>query len=126
MKTIIQFIHELGDGGASTLVKDYALHLQKDGYHVTVLMVFPDFNSINLKTIINSRIDVKYVFPNKSVWNRIKNKLAPSYFVSKTIKRLVKELHPIALHAHLKVLNLIKPASAAMYWGGGKNFIHLP
>ena len=70
MKTIIQFIHELGDGGASTLVKDYALLLKKDGYRVVALMVFPDWESVNLKIIQEANIETRFVFPNKSVLNR--------------------------------------------------------
>lgn len=83
MKTIIQFIHELGDGGVSALVKDYAIRLKEDGYRVVVLMVFPDNNSVNLKTILKNQIEVRYVFPNKSILNRLKNKLADKFFVSK-------------------------------------------
>lgn len=111
MKTVIQFIHELGDGGGSSIVKDYALCLKNDGYHVVVLVVFPELTSVNYKIIREAGIEIMAVFENRSLLHRIQNIFFATSYISKKIKNLLMEYHPIALHAHLQVLTYLKPCS---------------
>lgn len=111
MKTVIQFIHELGDGGGSAIVKDYALSMKKDGYRVVVLVVFPELTSVNYQILTQNGIEIRSVFKNKNFIHRLENKICATYFVTREVKRILKDLNPIALHCHLEVLKYVWPCS---------------
>ena len=107
MKTVIQFIHELGDGGGSSIVKDYGICLKNDGYRVLVLVVFPELTSVNYQLLQQNNVEIRYVFRNKSFFHRLENKVFAKFFISRKIKQLVKEVHPVAFHCHLQVLTYL-------------------
>ena len=60
-KKIIQFIHGLNMGGAETLVKEYALKLDKNKFDVTVLCLNHYANSPYEKLLKDNNINVIYV-----------------------------------------------------------------
>lgn len=111
MKTVIQFIHELGDGGGSSIVKDYALCMRNDGYRVVVLVVFPELTSVNYQILTQNGIEIRSVFGNKNFIHRLENKIYASFFIERTIKKLLRELNPIAIHCHLEVLKYVSLCS---------------
>ena len=107
--TIVEFIHELGDGGASALVKDYSLLLKKDGFKVVVLVVFPEFNAVTFQTLLENGIEIRSVFKTKNIINRFKNKFFDKRYISHYLKKVISEFNPIAIHAHLAVLRYLAP-----------------
>ena len=55
---IIEFIQSVGDGGAETLVKDYAQLLDKEQFEVTVVVLHGVENSANLQRLKEHRIRI--------------------------------------------------------------------
>ena len=61
MKTkIVEFIGRIQDGGAETLVKDYALMLDKDLFDVTILCEDYRKESNNYKTLLRNTLNCVY------------------------------------------------------------------
>lgn len=111
MKTVIQFIHELGDGGGSTIVKDYAINLERDGYKVVVVVVFPEYTSVNYQIINDAGIEILSVYKDKRIIYRLINKIIPKFFIARKLKHVVRQYKPLALHAHLPVLQYLQLCS---------------
>lgn len=118
MKTIIQFIDSLGDGGASALIKDYALCLKNDGYRVVVLLWHPRPESVHWQQINKAGIECKYIFPQKNLAYLIKMHLFGKRIISRYLVELCQEIKPVAIHVHLRLLKYILPASNYLKRGG--------
>ena len=56
---VIEFIQTVGDGGAETLVKDYALLMDKERFQVTVVVLHDVADSANLRHL-RSRAPLVY------------------------------------------------------------------
>lgn len=111
MTNIIEFITTgMGDGGAETLVKDYAMMLDKSKYNVTIVTIGkPDLTSANYKRLKEAGIEIISVYeghqPKKTwigrkIWNRFFHKR----FVGKKLIQIVKEKNAQVIHCHLEVL----------------------
>lgn len=103
MIRVIELITSLGEGGAQSLVKDYALSLNND-FEVIIVCIFPLTDSNAGKSVMEHGIPVKCVYPRYSLWWRMVNKLLGKRIVSNYIKRIIRSYHPNVLHAHLGVL----------------------
>lgn len=114
-KTIIEFIHELGDGGGSVIVKEYCLRLRKDGYRIIVLLAFPAPLTTNYRILKEAGIEIVTVFKNKSFLNRLLNKLFSRFLISRKLRILNIQYKPQAIHAHLCVLKYISPIRKSLY-----------
>ena len=72
---VIEFITTVGDGGAETLVKDYALLLDKERFDVTVVVLHDLKNSANYRRLQENGIRVIALSsqedPLKKIWRRI-------------------------------------------------------
>ena len=58
-KKIVEFIGRIQDGGAESLVKDYALMLDKDLFDVTILCEDYRKESSNYKTLISNGVKIQ-------------------------------------------------------------------
>lgn len=112
--TIIEFIPSMSDGGAETLVKDYALLLTKAGHRVIVVTKYPPKNMANGKLLTENHIEVLPIFPAVTFVNQVKKKLFSWWYIPRRLKKLVKEVHPDVLHVHMDVLQYVKPISKAL------------
>lgn len=101
-KTIVHFIHGLNTGGAETLVKDYALGLDKSKYDVYVLC-HEHHGSPYEEMLEKSGVKVIYAcddmkFRNKKGFIPKVVNYVQLYF---EIKKLLHEIKPDILHTHL-------------------------
>ena len=99
---VVQFIHGMVMGGAETVVKEYAIHLDKSRFDLTVLCVSrcdTPYDAI----LRDSGIDVEYISEMIEPWNvtgffpLIKRKVQIYSKVRETLKRL----KPDVIHYHL-------------------------
>lgn len=72
---VIEFILTLGDGGAETLVKDYALLMDKDRFDVTVVVLHEEGESANLKRLRDGGVNIIVLSSEKSILKKIWRKL---------------------------------------------------
>ena len=109
MRKIIQFIRGISDGGAETLVKDYATLLDKDNFSTTVVTLFERKNSANSRILRENHINVICIYPYWNFFVKVFNKLFGEWYVSYCIKKIIEKENPIAIHAHMNVLKYLRP-----------------
>jgi len=92
---VIEFILTLGDGGAETLVKDYALLMDKDRFDVTVVVLHALEDSANLQRLKENGICVIALSSQddllKKIWRRIIKPSGVEYVPDKVEEQVVTE-----------------------------------
>lgn len=72
---VIEFIQSMGDGGAETLVKDYALLMDKERFEVTVVVLHDIRDSANYRFLTENGIPVFALStqddPLKKLWRKL-------------------------------------------------------
>lgn len=108
-KKIVHFIHGLNTGGAETLVKNYALGLDKEKYEVIILCY--DYRDSPFDVILrDAGIKVIYVCDKMKLWGKkgAISKLVNHYQLYFKIKHELNRLQPDVLHTHLSVNRYVK------------------
>ena len=111
MKKVIQFMSSLSDGGAETLVKDYACMLDKTLFDVTIVCVYPISGTANSKRIFENKINTFYIYKNHSFLTRVSRVLFGELYIPFRLKQYIKKEKPDIIHvhlAHLKYINKIR------------------
>lgn len=119
MKKVIHMIPTLNMGGAETMVKDYALLLDKEQFEVIIVSLDKRYHSVNEEILEQAGIRVIYLSEMRyggdkklNVFQKMIRKIA-RYI---DLRMLIKTEKPDVLHMHLDIGNYIKiiPAKA---WG---------
>lgn len=110
MVKLVQFIHGLNTGGAETLVKNYALNIDKNKFSIVVLCVSHVKESPYENILRNNGI--KMIFVEDYLWFKNRKGLLAKfvnhfqrYFV---VKRLLRKEAPEVLHTHLILNQFVK------------------
>ncbi len=103
---IWHIIRGINDGGAETLVKDYAT-LIGDDFKTKVVMLYCVRSSSNWKTLVENKIDCDIIYKKWNLFTKIFNYLFGSIFVAYHIKKLIKQDKPDVIHCHMPVLKYI-------------------
>lgn len=108
-KRVVHFIHGLNTGGAETLVKDYALGLDKSKYEVTILC-YQHYDSPYEKILEKAGIKVIYACDDMKLCgkNGVIPKVINHYQLYFEIKKKLYELKPDIVHTHLTVNTYVK------------------
>lgn len=106
-KKVIQFISALGDGGAETLVKDYACMLDRDLFDVTIVCIYQLTGTANSKRIIDNDIKTFYIYKNHKLLTRIFRTIFGELYIPLKLKRYFKKERPDIIHVHLAHLKYI-------------------
>lgn len=109
MIKVVHFIHGLNMGGAETLVKNYALYLDKTKFNVTVLC-YEHFDSPYEYLLRQNNIDVIYVcdqIPKYQKPNMIRRALN-HYQLYWLIRKELKKQAPDIVHFHLGLSRYIR------------------
>ena len=108
MKTkIVEFIGRIQDGGAETLVKDYALLLDKEKFDVTILCEDYRKESNNYKTLIKNNVKIVTMYEKSFFINKVLARLLGKRYVAALFKKAIRELKPDVLHTHLELLEVL-------------------
>jgi len=107
--TVIEYIVSMGMGGAETLVKDYALFLDKAKFNVIIVLKRP-CDSANYKILKENNIKIK-VLNKKNFLDKILNKIQKENFYSQKLKKIIKKEKPNIIHVHLGILKNLLPLS---------------
>lgn len=108
MKTkVVEYISRIQDGGAETIVKDYALKLDKDKFDVIVLCEDYKKNSANYKILISNNIKVISTYGRLSILCRILARIFGNSFISILFSKTIEKLSPDVLHIHLESLDVV-------------------
>ncbi len=106
---IAEFIGMISDGGAETLVKDYALLLNKDIFNVFVIVFRRTRDSANDALISQANVKIIEIYKRNDFLSKVIQKLNRWWYVPYRLKRLLKERDIEELHIHLSLLKYISP-----------------
>lgn len=104
---LVEFIGRIQDGGAETLVKDYALMLDKEKFDVTILCEDYKENSNVYKTLINNNVKIVTMYERSFFLNKVAARLIGKKHVARLFKKALAELQPDIIHAHLELLEVL-------------------
>lgn len=109
MIKVVHFIHGLNMGGAETLVKNYALLLDRARFQVTVLC-YEHCGSPYEDVLRQNNIDVIYVCDEMPLYTKqgILAKMVNHYQRYWLIRRELRKLKPDIVHFHLRLSNYIR------------------
>lgn len=111
----MQFITNLSDGGAETLVKDYALLLDREKFDVVIVTIRNYTNTSVYRTLKEHNIKTINVYPKWNIIIKIFNKLFGKKYIDYKLNRIINEYKPDVIHAHLYVLKYLKRISENLY-----------
>lgn len=101
---VIEYISNLGDGGAETLVKDYVRLLDRNRFAPIVVVLRGGESSANKRTIKENNIPIIDIFPHWNIWVRVWKKLCGWWYIPYRLKKIMREESAEVLHMHLMVL----------------------
>ena len=108
MKTkVVEFIGRIQDGGAETLVKDYALLLDKDKFDVVILCEDYKKDSKIYKTLVNNNINIVTMYEKSFFINKVLARLFGKRYVASLFKKAVDRIKPDIIHTHLELLEVL-------------------
>lgn len=109
MRKVIHVIHDLTTGGAETLVKDYALLINKNKFNLKVICFYRRGSSY--ETLLEkNKVKVIYLSDYIKI-DRTKNIFYKTIFTIKmflVFKKIIKNENPNIIHSHLAINTLIK------------------
>ena len=109
-KTVIEYLVSLGDGGAESLVKDYALMINKEKFNIIIVIKRPCETSANYKILKENNIHIE-ILQNGTFFSKLFNKILKEKFYSLKLYKVIKKEKPAVLHVHLGILKNLIPIS---------------
>lgn len=109
MIRVVHFIHGLNMGGAETLVKDYAVLLDKSKFHVTVLC-YERFDSPYETILQQNNIPVVYLCDEMPFYGKtgLVAKLVNRFQRYWLVRRELQQLNPDIVHFHLSLSDYVR------------------
>lgn len=109
---VVQYIYGMNEGGAETLVKNYALKLKSKGVEPIILVHKLNPSSANEKILRENGISIIPMFKNKFYRNNLfYNHLTVRLLSKHKLKKIINDLQPDVLHIHLQLLKYVQPIS---------------
>lgn len=109
MKTVIEFIACLVDGGSQTVVRNYAERIDQSDISLIILTLYSYEKSAVQKAIAKMGIPVISLYPGYNFFFRAINKLFGRQITSFLLKRKIVQLQPCAIHIHSPQLKIFEP-----------------
>lgn len=108
MKTkVVEYISRIQDGGAETIVKDYALKLDKAKFDVIVMCEDYKRNSANYRTLVDNNVKIVSTYNNFDYLCRGFARIFGNAFISFLFSRTIKLIKPDIIHVHLESLDVV-------------------
>ena len=104
---LVEFIGRIQDGGAETLVKDYALMLDKEKFDVTILCEDYKKDSNVYKTLLENDVRIVTMYEKSFFLNKAITRLIGKRHVARLFEKALKDLKPDVIHAHLELLEVL-------------------
>ncbi len=113
-KKVVEFIGRLQDGGAETLVKDYALMLDKDKFDVYVLCEDYKAGSNVYKVLKESGAKIVVLYEKSFFINKVLARILGKRYVASLFESAVKKIRPDIIHTHLELLEVLYHARSCL------------
>ena len=106
-KKLVEFIGRIQDGGAETLVKDYALLLDSDLFDITILCEDYRPDSYNYKTLVKNNVNIVSMYEKSFFINKVLARIFGKKYVAMLFKKAIRDIKPDIIHCHLEVLEIL-------------------
>lgn len=110
-KKVIEFITDMGDGGAEALVKDYSLLINKEKFDIVILTRYLVKQSSNIELLKANNIRMISINKSNSFFAKVWNKLTFSFRIPIVLGKILEEEKPDVLHIHLSQLKYVRKAA---------------
>lgn len=107
-KLILHLIDSLNEGGAQSLILEYARHM-KVNYKIVVVTIY-DNGTNNIKQL-RKEVEVDTIYIKRNLFTRIFNKLFGRWYIPYKLKKIIQYRRPDVIHAHLLTLHYLKDIS---------------
>lgn len=114
MVKVFELIGALKDGGAETLVKDYAALIDKEKFDVAILTIYPMKDTANYRQVSEMGTRILSVYPRYNVLVRMFNKAFERWYVPFRLKQIIKRERPDCIHMNSPVAWLVAPIRKAL------------
>lgn len=104
---IVQLIPSLDDGGAETLVKDYAIILRELGEEVYIVTVYNFQKSSNFRLLEKANIKIIPLFKSYNLLSRLLIKFLGSFIIPLRLLTVLNNISPDVVHIHLALLSKV-------------------
>ena len=102
---VIEYLEgSLSDGGAETLVKDYALLLDRKRFEPYILVDWIFTDSANYSRLKDTDVKLVSLYPSYSLFWRAVNRFFRNRYIDWKLRRVVRKLRPDVIHIHLSAL----------------------
>lgn len=107
--SIIEFIMDMGDGGAQTIVRDYATVIDKSKFNLFIYTIYPKSNTANSKKAMQSGAQIISAYKKMNLITKIYNKLFRMRHVTAHLGKTIRLLRPECIHVHMQMLKYLVP-----------------
>lgn len=112
---VIEYIGRIQDGGAETLVKDYALSLDKEKFDVYVVCRDVVKSSNVYKVLKENNVKLISMYHNFDIPERALARLFGPRYVANKLRKIIKTIKPDVIHAHLECLDTLYYAKDVLF-----------
>lgn len=116
---VIELFSVLNDGGAETLIVNYALLMDKESFEPVLVTIHNKKNTANFKRI-DGKARVVPVYKTNSFAKKVMYRLFGKWYIPFCLKRIIKKEKPDVIHVHLPLLKHV--ASISKHLNGIKLF----
>ncbi len=104
---LVEFIGRIQDGGAETLVKDYALMLDREKFDVTILCEDYKPESNIYRILQENGVKMVTMYEKSFFINKVLARLLGKRYVAGLFRKAIRELRPDVIHVHLELLEVL-------------------
>ena len=117
MNVVIEFIETIADGGAESLVRDYATLVSNNEFKVVVVTIYPPLKtSANYRILKQKGVEIISIFPDHrfNIIHRVWNKLTRNRYIQQRLLKIIQKLNAKSIHVHLPILKHLKPIASRL------------
>lgn len=111
---VIEYITNLGDGGAETIVKDYARLINKERFELVIVVTRDYGYSSNSTQIREAGIPIIYIYKHWNIFIRLWNKVCGLWYIPFVLRRIMRKEKADVLHVHLELLKYVRNVGKAL------------
>ena len=111
---VIEFIGNIGDGGAETLVKDYALMLDPKVFSTSIYTIYKASSGANYNRLKNSNVSIYSIYNSHNILTNILKVIFGRWYIPYKIKKFIEIEKPNIIHVHLKFLRYFASISKTL------------
>lgn len=111
---IVEIIESLSDGGAQSIVKDYACLINKDEFEIVIYTIYPCEYSANYRQVVDAGVKVLSVYERYGLISKVLNRLYKRKYIVKRLRNFLMDYQPDAIHVHSVMLDYLNAASVVL------------